>query len=84
MQAGIIDQGLELMLYGMGTVVVFLALLVVATTFMSRLVERFFAEPEVEAPPARPVANAASAVPSGDAQLLAVISAAIHQHRKQR
>ncbi|GAB3269960.1 OadG family protein [Parahaliea aestuarii] len=81
MQAGIIDQGLELMLYGMGTVVVFLALLVVATTLMSRFVGRFFPEPEVEAPAPRATASGA---PTGDAQLLAVISAAIHQHRKQR
>ena len=81
MQAGIIDQGLELMLFGMGTVVVFLALLVVATTLMSRFVGRFFPEPEVAAPASRATASAA---PTGNAQLLAVISAAIHQHRKQR
>ena len=46
MQGDIVSQGLELMLYGMGTVVVFLALLVVATTGMSRLIGRYFPEPE--------------------------------------
>lgn len=79
MQASIIDQGLELMLYGMGTVVVFLALLVVATTAMSSFVQRYFPEPEPEVPaPRKPAA------PAGDAQLVAVISAAIHQHRNRR
>ncbi|TXS95382.1 oxaloacetate decarboxylase [Parahaliea maris] len=83
MQAGIIDQGLELMLYGMGTVVVFLALLVLATTVMSRLVERYFPEPEPELPAPRKAA-ALAADPAADPQLVAVISAAIHQHRNRR
>lgn len=79
MQAGIIDQGLELMLYGMGTVVVFLALLVLATSIMSRLVGRYFPEPEPELPAPRK-----AAAPAVDPQLVAVISAAIHQHRNRR
>ena len=46
MQGDIVAQGVELMLYGMGTVVVFLSLLVVITTLMSAIVQRYFAEPE--------------------------------------
>ena len=54
MQQDIVGQGVELMLYGMGTVVVFLAALVVATTAMSRVVTRFFPEPgTVAEPPAQ-------------------------------
>ena len=34
------------MLYGMGTVVIFLALLVLATTSMSGLISRYFPQPE--------------------------------------
>ncbi len=41
MQDQIINQGVELMLYGMGTVVLFLALLVVATGLMSHLLARY-------------------------------------------
>ena len=41
MQTDLIGQGLELMLYGMGTVVVFLTLLVFTTSGMSLLVRRF-------------------------------------------
>ena len=38
----LVAQGIELMLLGMGTVVVFLALLVSATTLMSRTINRFW------------------------------------------
>ena len=46
MQDSLIDQGLNLMLFGMGTVFVFLTILVFATTLMSTLVNRFSAEVE--------------------------------------
>lgn len=44
MQDNLIDQGLNLMLYGMGTVFVFLTLLVFATTLMSKVVNRLVPE----------------------------------------
>ncbi len=86
MQDEIIAQGLELMLYGMGTVVLFLALLVVATVVMSHLVERYFPEPK----PAPTVDEAlrrlrgGEAAADSDAELVAVIGAAIHQHRVRK
>ena len=69
------------MLFGMGTVVMFLALLVLATSLMSRLVMRYFPEVETDPVPAR-VSGKPSAA-AGDAQLMAVISAAIHRHRNR-
>jgi len=85
MQGDIVAQGVELMLYGMGTVVLFLALLVVMTTFMSRFINRYF--PELE-----PSASAEAALrklrgkaqPADDPNLVAAISAAIHQHRASK
>ena len=77
MNADIVEQGVELMLFGMGTVIVFLGLLVLATTFMSRMVARYFPEPKTA--PARPAANAVG----NDGELIAVISAAIQQHRRR-
>ena len=75
MQGELVAQGIELMLYGMGTVVMFLTLLVVATTIMSRFITRYFPEP----------APSASAAPQADdPNLVAVITAAIHQHRADR
>jgi oxaloacetate decarboxylase gamma subunit len=64
-------QGVELMIAGMGTVFVFLTCLVLATTMMSALVHRFHPEP------------AAEALSVTDEEV-AVISAAIIQHRKNR
>ncbi|QFU75310.1 oxaloacetate decarboxylase [Halioglobus maricola] len=76
----IVSQGVELMLYGMGTVVVFLALLVVITTFMSTVITRYFPEAPAPAPvPRKPVASAAA-----QGEVIAAISAAVHQHRSNK
>lgn len=79
MQGDIVDQGLELMLYGMGTVVIFLSLLIVATTLMSRFLGRFF--PEAPVQPSGATVAAPSAQSVRQDELVAVISAAVHQHR---
>lgn len=66
MNSDLIDQGLTLMLAGMGTVFVFLTILVIGMSAMSKLVMRF--QP--------------SAVPAGVTdQEVAAISAAITMHR---
>jgi oxaloacetate decarboxylase gamma subunit len=83
MQGDIVAQGVELMLYGMGTVVVFLALLVVATTFMSRFITHYFPEPESSADAALRKLHS-KITPAEDPNLVAVISAAIHQHRSNK
>lgn len=83
MQGDIVQQGVELLIYGMGTVVLFLSLLVVATTGMSRLLTRYFPEAEIE------VASGPRGVGGGDntdvdPAVLAAITAAIHRHRQTR
>lgn len=77
MQQTLMQQGVELMLFGMGTVFIFLTLLVLLTTVMSSLIQRFV-KPELPVEPAR-----VAAAPGGqpDSQLLAVITEAIKQHR---
>lgn len=75
MQESIVQQGVDLMLFGMGTVFVFLTILVIATVIMSGLVGRFFPEAEK---PAAPVAAAPGQV---DARTRAIIKAAIDKHR---
>ncbi len=67
----LMTAGIELMLVGMGTVFVFLTLLVVATTLMSRIVLRI-------SPPPPAVAAELSA------EELAVITAAVHAHRNKK
>lgn len=68
MANGLINDGLTLMLVGMGTVFVFLTVLVAATTLMSRLVIRF--QP-----------GAAGGDDSGEE--IAAIAAAIAAHRRK-
>jgi oxaloacetate decarboxylase gamma subunit len=78
MEGSLIQQGVELMLFGMGTVIVFLTLLVYATYAMSALVLRFAPPPEITQADSEPPS------PSADGKLLAIISAAIHRHRSRR
>ena len=68
MQNELIDEGLTLMLAGMGTVFVFLTVLVFMMTLMSRLIMRFQS-------PSEP------AGPSDDE--VAAITVAVTQHRQK-
>ena len=76
MQADLINQGLELALIGMGTVFLFLILLIGATTLMSALLQRLVPE---SAP--GDAGTAPASAPGADDELVAVIGAAIRRHR---
>lgn len=66
------------MLFGMGTVFVFLTLLVIGTKTMSMLITRYLAEePEPVPVPSRGI----QAAPSVDSRTLAIIQAAVQAHR---
>ncbi len=78
MQDDILERGLDLMLYGMGTVIVFLTLLVIATILMSAGIRRFLPEP------AKPTPAPAAPQGAADPKLQAIIKAAIEQHRARR
>ena len=78
MQQNLWQQGMDLMLFGMGTVFVFLTLLVIGTMLMSGFVSRFLAEEPELVPAPRMAGGGAQAVHS---KTLAVIQAAIHAHR---
>ena len=73
MDGSLLNQGLTLMLAGMGTVFVFLSLLVGAMTIMSSLARRF--------EPAAAPSGAGASGPSEEE--VAAISAAISKHRKR-
>ncbi len=73
MDGSLLNQGLTLMLAGMGTVFVFLSLLVGAMTIMSTVARRF----EPAAAPSGPGASGPSE------EEVAAISAAISMHRKR-
>lgn len=80
MQQTIMSQGFDLMLFGMGTVCIFLTLLVILTRVMSWFVNRYFPEPE----PLIPVAPKPVSSTQVDPKVLGVIQDAIHQHRAKQ
>jgi oxaloacetate decarboxylase (Na+ extruding) subunit gamma len=75
-------EGVELMLFGMGSVFIFLVLLIFSIRLMARLLERFAAS----APQRATVAPAAAPAPSHEPEpdVFAAIQAAIHQYRVPR
>ncbi len=73
------NQGVQLMIYGMGTVFVFLAVLVLVTTSMSYIVNRFFPDQISSVEPTTQSVQPAAG--TDDSTLLAVITAAVHQYR---
>ena len=83
MQDNLIDQGFNPMLFGMGTVFVFLTVLVFATTLMSKLVSRF-ATPQVEPEAVGPNATIDTQEDAQiSPQIMTAIKSAIDQHRKR-
>ncbi len=76
-------EGVELMLFGMGFVFVFLVLLVGVVSLMSRLIATF--APPVPAPAiSSPRSSTQSVSHEPDAETLAAIQSAIVQHRARR
>jgi len=73
----LMSKGIELMLAGMGIVFLFLAMLVLAINMMSALIQRFF-------PEAPNLAGTVTTLSSGiDKNIIAAITAAVHQHRSK-
>lgn len=70
----LINSGVELMVAGMGIVFLFLAMLVGAINLMSLLVMRFF--------PESPIVSNPPALSGPDKRIVAAITAAVHQHRR--
>ncbi|WP_461520485.1 OadG family protein [Porticoccus sp.] len=74
----LLQQGLDLMIYGMGTVFFFLALLVAITALMSALISRFL--PVVAESQSDTQEKLAGQI---DEHLLAILQGAIDQHRRK-
>ena len=73
----LIADGLSLMLFGMGFVFLFLAILVLATTAMSTIVNRFY--PQTISTSGDPAGHSSPAC--DQEELIAAISGAIQMHR---
>lgn len=73
-------EGISLMLFGMGFVFLFLTCLVIVTGVMSKIINRYFQEPQaaVETP------GSSTSNPENNHEVVAVITAAIEKHRKRQ
>ena len=75
----LLSEGLTLLVFGMGFVFVFLTLLVVITTFMSKLVTKYQPAPQ---PKVNAKRSSSPVVAQGNKdELVAVITAAVHKYR---
>jgi len=74
----LLEQGLDLMLYGMGTVFVFLTLLVIVTALMSAAIQRWLPDDEIE------VASPAGNNFGVDDRITTIIQLALDKHRCRR
>jgi len=85
MQNTLIEQGLSLTLFGMGTVFTFLTLMVFATTLMSRLVAKYAPEPEEPEVQSKAGSDKQAIGPVGsvDNKTLMIIKKAISAHRQR-
>ncbi|GEN29029.1 hypothetical protein HVA01_26750 [Halovibrio variabilis] len=79
---GLLQDGLALMALGMGFVFVFLTVLVVSVTLMSKLIGRF--QPVPAAVSTDKNTHKPAAASSQDDEVMAVISAAVHRYRTTR
>jgi len=79
MSPSLISQGVDLMLYGMGTVFIFLTLLVLVTTVMSKVIGRLTLQPQVQ-----PITESVDSSPTINSNHKLAIAEAIKQHRQRR
>ena len=75
MEVNYIFEGLKIMLLGMGTVFMFLIIMIAMMNIMSTVVHRFFPEPN-------DVENSTSPAQVNTAKKVAAITAAIMHHRQ--
>ena len=77
MEVNYVFEGLKIMMLGMGTVFSFLVVLIILMNVMSKVVHRFFPEPN-------DVDNNTSPAMDNNAKKVAAITAAIMHHRSSK
>ena len=79
METNLVLEGVKFMMLGMGTVFMFLVIMILVTNAVSKIVNRFFPEP-VSVPKETHNTTAQSA--QNNKRIVAAITAAIMHHRK--
>ena len=80
MEVNLVVEGLKFMVLGMSIVFLFLVLMIFVMNVMSKIVHRYFPEPQPA--PAKPVS--AKTVSEDKLKKVAAIAAAIHHHNKSK
>jgi oxaloacetate decarboxylase gamma subunit len=78
METNLVVEGIKFMFLGMGTVFLFLIILIFLMNVMSNLVHKLFPEPQ-----ANDTAQANSSANNDNKKVIAAITAAIAHHRQQ-
>ncbi len=75
METNLILEGFKFMGLGMGTVILFLIIMIVCMNIMSTVIHKFFPEPQPSATPPAPAQK-------DNKKIIAAITAAIAHHRQ--
>ncbi len=78
METNLVIEGLKFMVLGMGTVFMFLGIMIVCINIMSYIIHRFFPEPQLPVTPAR----TPSVSEDNTKKIVAALTAAIKHHRE--
>ncbi|WP_457749701.1 OadG family protein [Sulfurimonas sp.] len=76
METNLVMEGVKFMFLGMGTVFVFLIIMIFSVNLMSLLIHKFFPEPHVSQE------NASGSTQQDNKKIVAAITAAIAHHRE--
>ncbi len=93
-ESSLLNEGLTLMLFGMGFVFLFLTLLVIATSIMSKLMTQYektigvipdsgVSSPSTYIPKYGPLIDQAPKATDNEAPVIPIITAAIHKFRSR-
>jgi len=74
METNLVIEGFKFMGLGMGTVFIFLIVMIGSMNLMSAIIEKFFPEPQNSAEPS-------ASAPKDNKKVIAAITAAIKHHR---
>jgi len=74
METNLVIEGFKFMALGMGTVFLFLIVMIISMNLMSIIVHKFFPEPQASAEPS-------ASAPKDNKKVVAAITAAIKHHR---
>ncbi len=72
------EQGMDLMLFGMGTVFVFLTVLVIVTVLMSAIIRRWLPDEEMD------IQSSSKHHTDVDDRIVSIIQEALAKHRSRR